>query len=203
VVATAAPLTASTPLFATANFRVNVRSGPGTQYTILDQIRANDALDITGQLADGTWLRVNFNGQEGWVMASLFKVTGDLTTAPEATAGSTAVLRVTANQQVMNDLRDIIVITRVNANLRAAPSLDADVLQIVPFNMKFTVAGRTVDNKWVQVVSPDLSGWISSGTLFFSQGNIANVTPVDENGNPVPLTSQPAAQPTAAPTTTS
>ena len=46
---TAAPLTASTSLFATSNFLVNVRSGPGTQYTSLGKARHGDALDITCQ----------------------------------------------------------------------------------------------------------------------------------------------------------
>jgi uncharacterized protein YraI len=203
VVATPAPRTATTDLFATANFRVNVRSGPGTQYTVLDQVRPGDELDITGKLADETWLRVNFDNQEGWVFAGLFDITGDLTTAPEAEAGPTAVLRLTAGQQNLNDLRDVMVITRVNANLRTAPSLDADVLQIIPFNTTFTVTGRTADNKWVQVTAPDMSGWMSSGTLFFSQGNIINVTALDENGSPLPASEQTSTQaapePTAAP----
>ena len=67
---TPAPLTASTSLFATANFLANVRSGPGTEYTILGKARKGDAFDISGKVSDGAWWRINFNGQEGWVLAS-------------------------------------------------------------------------------------------------------------------------------------
>lgn len=188
-------LTASTGLFATALNIVNVRSGPGRQYTVLGKARIGDALDITGRLANDTWLRVNFNGQEGWVSAALFDVTGDLTTAAEAEAGPNAVLRQSANQAVVTQLGTVVVITRGNTNLRAAPSTDADVLVIIPFNTELTVTGRTANNNWVRVTFNDQTGWISAGALVFTQGNLANAPLLDESGNPVQATSQPPAQP--------
>lgn len=197
---TTPPLTASTGLFASANLLVNVRSGPGRQYTVLGKARAGDALDITGRLANNTWLRVNFNGQEGWVAASFFDVTGDLTTAAEAEAGPNAVLRQTANQVVVTQLGTVVVITNGNTNLRAAPSTDAAVLVIVPFNTELTVTGRTANNNWVRVTFNDQTGWMSAGALFFAQGNVANAPLIDEGGNPVQATSQPTSQPAAQPT---
>lgn len=182
---TVAPLAASTGLFATANFRVNVRSGPSTRYTVLGQARVGDALDITGKLANGTWLRVNFNGQEGWISASLFEVTGDLTTAPEAEAGPTAVLRQTANQVVTAQLGNIVATTNFNANLRTAPSANADVLSVIPFNTELTVTARTLTSNWLQVSFNNQTGWISTGTVFISQGNLANAPILAESGNVV------------------
>jgi uncharacterized protein YgiM (DUF1202 family) len=185
------PLTASTDMFATSNFFVNVRSGPSTKYTVLGKIRPGDQLDITGRLTNNAWLRVNFNGLEGWVSAPLFAITGDLKTTPEAEAGATAVLRKTANQLATTQLGEVIVITRVNTNLRLAASVDADVLAVVPFDTQLTVTGRTSNSNWVQVAFENQTGWMSAGTLLFSQGNLANVTVLDESGNLV--------QPTAAP----
>jgi len=199
---TAAPLTASTGFFATANFRVNIRSGPGTEYTILGQARPGDALDITGRRADNRWLRVNFNGQEGWVSAALFDVTGDVATAPEAVAGPTAVLRQTPAQTTATQLGDVVVITRVNSNLRAAPSVNGDLLTTIPFNTTLEVLARNETNNWVQVSFENQTGWISSGLLFFQQGDINTVTMLDESGNVVQpqATTQPAAEPTVQPT---
>lgn len=173
---TPVPLAASTQLYATADFlRANVRSGPSRLYTTIGQVRAGDALDITGRLASGTWLRVNFNGQEGWVSASLFEITGDLTTAPEAEAGPNAVLRDTASQTNTANLSIVKVITRLNGNLRAAPSGDADILTVIPFGTTLTVAARTEGNNWMQVTYDGKTGWISSGVLDFTQGNVANL----------------------------
>src|SRR3990172_7385502 len=49
-----------------------------------------DSVDITGQNADTTWLRVNFSGQEGWVSASIVDVTGAVEGAPVVEAGAGA-----------------------------------------------------------------------------------------------------------------
>jgi uncharacterized protein YraI len=199
-----APLTASTAFFATANFRVNVRSGPGTEYTVLGQAQPGDALDITGRRADNRWLRVNFNGQEGWVSAALFDVTGDVATAPESVAGATAVLRTTPAQTTATQLGDVMVITRVNSNLRATPSVNGDLLTTIPFNTTLEVLARNATNNWVQVNFDNQTGWISSGLLFFQQGDIATVQTLDESGNVVQpqteATAQPAAEPTIQPT---
>jgi uncharacterized protein YraI len=197
------PMTASTGFFATANFRANVRSGPGTQYTVLGKLRQGDALDITGRLANNQWLRVNFNGQEGWVSAILFDVTGDIATAPEATAGPNAVLRQTAAQSNAAQAGVVTVVTRVNANLRSTPTVNGDSLATIPFGTELTVTGRTANNNWVRVSFNNQTGWVSSGLLTFQRGNIANVNIMDENGNVVQptagATTQPAAQPTNTP----
>lgn len=193
---TTPPLTASTGLFATANLRANVRSGPSTRYTVLGQARVGDALDITGKLANGTWLRVNFNGQEGWISASLFEFTGDLTAAPEAEAGPTAVLRQTANQIVTAQLGTILATTNFNANLRTAPSVSADVIVVIPFNTQLTVTARTAASNWLQVSFNNQTGWISTGTVFISQGNLANAPIIDESGNVIQSTAQPTPETT-------
>lgn len=195
--AQAPALTASTGFFATADFRVNVRSGPGTQYTVLGQARAADALDITGRSENSQWLRVNFNGQEGWVSAALFTVTGDVATASVAEAGATAVLRNPSGTTTTGATGDVVVITRVNANLRATASVNADVIATIPFNTTLTVIGRSETNNWVQVKYNDQTGWLSSGLLFFQAGNIDNVKPLDASGNPIQATAQPTAAPTA------
>jgi len=204
---TQAPLTATTPLFASANFLVNVRSGPGTQYTILGKARSGDALDITGQLADGTWLRVNFNGQEGWVLASLFNPTGDLTTAPEAVAGPSAVLRNASNgttgtsSESTAEPGGVFGTTTGNVNLRSVPSTQGDVLVIIPFSTDLTATGRTSNSNWVQVNYNGQTGWITSAVYSVSRGNVVSLPIFDETGNQVPATAVPTARPTAEATT--
>jgi LCP family protein required for cell wall assembly len=51
--------------------QVNVRSGPGTSYSILDVVTPNDHLPITGRSEDGTWWRVDDDGQPGWVSGEI------------------------------------------------------------------------------------------------------------------------------------
>jgi len=203
------PMTASTSLFVTSNFLVNVRSGPGTEYTILGKARANDAFDVTGRLADGSWLRINFNGQEGWVLASLLNPTGDLTTAPEAVAGSTAILRSAANSTSTTSTSSstepgaVVGTTTGSVNLRSVPNTKGDVLVIIPFSTKLTATGRVANNNWVQVTYNNQTGWITSAVYSVSRGNVNTLPVFDSSGVAVPATAVPTAMPAQPTATTS
>jgi N-acetylmuramoyl-L-alanine amidase len=188
-------LTASTDFNVAANFRLNVRSGPGVQYTILGQLKAGDSADITGRSSGNSWVRINFNGQEGWVSFGLVDVNGDIDTAPQAEAGATAVLRETANQAVTTQLGKVVVVTRLNANLREGFSTDAKVLATIPFGTTLEVTARTEKNNWVRVTYNGTTGWLSSGTLRFTQGNLDLLPFINAEGQEV----QPSAQPEATP----
>ncbi|HWA49988.1 MAG TPA: caspase family protein [Dongiaceae bacterium] len=49
----------------------NVRAAPTTDAKVLTKLAADQAADVTGQVAGGEWLRVNAAGKEGFVSASL------------------------------------------------------------------------------------------------------------------------------------
>jgi len=202
-VPTAVPLVASTSLYATSlNFLVNVRSGPGTEYTILGKVHQGDALDITGKLADGSWLRLNFNGQEGWVLHTLFDVTGDLTTTQDAVAGANAVLRNATSSTTTGSSTapsgDVVGTTTGSVNLRSIPSVKGDVLVIIPFSTELTATGRLANNNWVRVTYNNQTGWITSAVYSVSKGNVVNLPVYDEAGAAVPATAVPTARPVVA-----
>lgn len=62
---------------ATGRGRLNVRSGPGTDYAVVGQVAAGDELLVVGQNADGSWLVLE---DGGWIAA--FLVDGDTSSAP-------------------------------------------------------------------------------------------------------------------------
>ena len=64
VVTTAAAMAA--PAIATGN--VNVRSGPGTGYSVIDTLRRGDRVDV--QQCRGSWCYVEKRGADGWVSAN-------------------------------------------------------------------------------------------------------------------------------------
>jgi uncharacterized protein YraI len=68
-VATALATTAAAsaaPAYATSN--VNVRSGPGTGYAVVDALRRGDRVDI--QYCRGSWCFVEKRGPDGWVSSN-------------------------------------------------------------------------------------------------------------------------------------
>jgi serine/threonine protein kinase/formylglycine-generating enzyme required for sulfatase activity len=64
---------------------LNVRGGPGTEYDVLGQVRQNDELEIVARTEKGDWLQVRLSdGKEGWVLARLVEVSGEVMGIPVA-----------------------------------------------------------------------------------------------------------------------
>ena len=62
-----------------ATTSVNVRSGPGTKYSIVGGLNRGDMVKRTGE--SGKWIRVVYNGIEGYVYGKYLSDT-DLSTLP-------------------------------------------------------------------------------------------------------------------------
>jgi hypothetical protein len=72
VLATTAAASAA-PAIATGN--VNVRSGPGTGYGVVDALRRGERVDI--QYCRGSWCFVEKRGPDGWVSANYLSSGGN------------------------------------------------------------------------------------------------------------------------------
>jgi uncharacterized protein YraI len=191
-------LTATTDLFVTSPFRVNVRSGPGTEYTIIGKLTPAESLDITGQNGDNDWLRVNFNGQEGWVFLNVVDVNGAIESAPVVEAGPTAVLRDSPVPADTSASGDVVVLTRFNTNLRSTFSTDAEVVDVIPFNTPLVPQGRTENGNWLMVTFGEQSGWVFAPILFFSSGE-AETLPVLGTSAETTILAQTTVEPITSP----
>ena len=62
---------------------LNVRSGPGTTFSVITVAKKGQSFDVQGKTKDGAWLQLCcFSGKPGWVSASLVTVAGDLKKVP-------------------------------------------------------------------------------------------------------------------------
>ena len=87
--ATAQEEVLSNPSAIVAVERLNVRSGPGTGYNRVGAVNQGDALIVTGQIDECSWLQITTpDGVEGWVSGSSQYVTLDArcTDIPAASA---------------------------------------------------------------------------------------------------------------------
>ena len=78
--ATATPLAARETAaqdvaFVTTRGRMNIRSGPGTDYAIVDSVGAGTRLAITGKNEAGGWWRVDYQGEHAWIYAPFVNAT--------------------------------------------------------------------------------------------------------------------------------
>jgi hypothetical protein len=81
-VPTATPTPATDPAVIVGQ-NMNVRGGPGTNYSIVGAATAGQRFVITGRNAQGDWWEINYNGRPGWVYGPLVTAqnTGSVTIA--------------------------------------------------------------------------------------------------------------------------
>ncbi len=63
---------------------INIRSGPGLNYSVVAFLQANQQALVLAQSTDGTWWRVDFNGKLGWLRKDTVSFVGDKNAVPIA-----------------------------------------------------------------------------------------------------------------------
>ena len=92
---TSTPTPSSTPApieLTVTSDTLNVRSGPGTNYPKIGELRKGNTSRITGENAKGDWWQIAFSGQTGWVFGELVTVKGKLEDVPVVPAPPTPVV---------------------------------------------------------------------------------------------------------------
>jgi uncharacterized protein YraI len=162
--------------FVTSFRRVNVRSGPGTEFEPLDTLQPGETATITGRTEDNEWLQIHYGDQTGWVAYFVVSVTGSLEDVPTVAAPispSTATSTPTTEAPPPTP-NGVSLTTRFNSNLRAAPAFTAEVVAVVPFDTTLQVVARTAEKNWLRVTYDGQSGW-----LVTSLGNITPTLALD------------------------
>lgn len=130
-------------VYATAT--ANVRAAASTNAMVIGGVEAGDALAMTGKTSDN-WIRINYLGNVGFIYGDYISET-----EPSSKSGTGKVIE-TAGQ----------VTTGVETNLRAQPSSDADILDVIPAGVTMEEFGRT-DTGWIQVSYNGNTGFIAEG----------------------------------------
>jgi hypothetical protein len=73
-VISAAPASAAT--LAAAMIPLNIRSGPGPQYSVIGAIPTRGQATVLGCVAGSLWCQVSYNGQLGWVYSQYLSAPG-------------------------------------------------------------------------------------------------------------------------------
>jgi hypothetical protein len=156
---------ATATVFTTEGDPLNIRSGPGTQFSIVDRVLSGETVSVLeGPVTaeNFTWWRVRTPaGIEGWTVESAdnvrtLQITGS---APVAVATPLPAGIFVGGQAT------VALNPGGAANLRAEPSTSAPVSRIIRDNRTFNVIGGPVSADgyvWWQVQTPDtsLTGWM-------------------------------------------
>ncbi|MFT3860772.1 SH3 domain-containing protein [Micropruina sp.] len=126
---------------------VNVRSGPGTSYSVLGVLHLGDS--ISGTSTSNGWVQVTFEGANAYVSASYLKQSATATaTASATTTTGTAGTKVTT----------------ADLNLRSGPSLEASVVKVIAKGTTVSTTG-TVTGTFAQVTIDGATNWLSTKYL--------------------------------------
>ncbi|MDO4620903.1 MAG: SH3 domain-containing protein [Lachnospiraceae bacterium] len=178
-------LSISTCVYAqvTVTQEVNLRSGPGLKYDIVDSVPAGTVLqDNDSIMADERsvyWYAVIYKGQSCWVSSKFSEITGsdyeaqplsdDTPETPASTESSSGSFTTTAD-----------------VNLREGPGISYDILSSVKTgtSLKGTGSSQTDDRgvKWYQVTYNGTKCWVSSKFVTSKGTDTASVTP--SSGDP-------------------
>ena len=80
---------------------LNVRSGPGLNYSVIGTLKQDQPVPITGQNAAGSWWQVKLvDGRQGWVtgQTNLVSVEGDTSKVPQVAAPAAPAARPAASR---------------------------------------------------------------------------------------------------------
>ncbi len=143
---------------------VNVRLYPAIGAEVLGFVQAGWRAPATGRSGDGQWIRIDFNGEEGWVGFPVINLFGDMNALPVADprsipfggfesprSGSTSATSPVTGKLDTSGLR-----------VRAGPSRAYPVLANAPRYTIFPLLGRTRNNSWLQVNFEGTLGWVTT-----------------------------------------
>jgi uncharacterized protein YraI len=164
------------------NDSANVRIAPALGAEVIANVPAGYVFEIvTGRSGDGQWIRVEFNGEEGWVnVAPLTILSGDVGSLPvgdprsipyggnEAPRAGQSSATSSNTVRVTNGLR-----------VRSGPGQGYPTLANMFAGTVVPVFGRTLSNRWIQVNYEGTLGWVSSSFVEFMNGLAITDLPVD------------------------
>jgi uncharacterized protein YraI len=160
---------------------VNVRLFPAIGAEVIGFVNAGYRAPATGRSPDNEWIRIDFNGEEGWLGFPVINLFGDINSLPVADprsipyggfesprAGYTSATSAISGRLAQSGLR-----------VRAGPSRAYPVLANAPRYTVMPLLGRTINNRWLQVNFDGTLGWIATQYVELQDGASVIDLPVD------------------------
>lgn len=151
----------------------NVRIAPAIGAEVRGTVAAGYVFEtVTGRSPDNEWIRVDFNGDEGWVnLTPLQIIAGDVGVLPVADPRSIPYGGFETPRAGLTDANsDFAVRMTSGLRVRAGPSTAYPVLADAPINSLVPAFGRTIGNGWVQINFEGTLGWVAARYLEVQNG---------------------------------
>lgn len=141
---------------------LNVRTGPGTGYQVVDVLLEGAAVETTGTTS-GNWTQILHQGERRWVSSSYLTTGG---TSGSGTSGSGTDATTRGQVRATADL-----------NLRAEGYYGATIVGVLPADSIVDVTGETTAS-YTQVVYQGTTAWVASSYLSLVSSGPATAGPL-------------------------
>ncbi|MEM6282669.1 MAG: SH3 domain-containing protein [Chloroflexota bacterium] len=138
---------------------LNVRSGPGAQFSEVQTVAGGTELAVTGVTPDVVWYRVALAGGQGWVASEFVLFRGDAVAVPVISYDN-------ANAGATID-RPIVIVNTSFLNVRSGPGAQFTTVFTARGGAEFVVLGLASDGIWYNVSTPAGRGWVNSEFVIF------------------------------------
>jgi uncharacterized protein YgiM (DUF1202 family) len=144
--------------------RLNVRTGPGVGFPIIQTLTQYDTIAIVGLSPDGNWMLIRAFSKLGWVNAGFIisSVGANLPRIDPATV-------TTAPAMGPVPIFGTGLSIPATLNVYQLPSITSPVLRVIGTGTGLNLAGRDATLGWVKVVLPDGTiGWVNTNNIGLS-----------------------------------
>ncbi len=142
---------------------LNIRSGPGANYTVVQTVRGGTELNVTAATSDTIWMLVEGSFGSGWVNSEFVIFRGNYDA-----------LNYMRYDEAVAPTTQPEVIVSAPINVYQGVGIDSGLLGTAPGGMTLRVIGRTLDGNWLQVETSQGNGWVLASTVIF-RGNVTQV----------------------------
>lgn len=180
---------------------LNLRSGPGTEYAVVEHLLQDTRLILVGRDATGGWIEVYLqinSSIRGWVGADFVESDPgvNVDALPVVAGGASAVAPVAPVSPVAAVPGADYGSGTLNATqaLHSAPDTDAVTDVTLSAGTMMSVQGMTVRGDWLRLSTPDgtAQGWVPSGSVDLDSTVDINTLPLFDSDSVVDSTVPPA-----------
>jgi uncharacterized protein YraI len=161
----------------------NIRIIPEIGADVITTVQAGYLFaNITGRSATGEWLRIDFNGEEGWVnVTPLTILQGNVNALPVADPRTIPFGGFESPRAGMTNATSDITgrLPESGLRVRSGPSTGYPVLADAPRYTVFPLLGRNASSTWVQVNFEGTLGWVTTGFIEIQNGRSLAELPIN------------------------
>jgi uncharacterized protein YraI len=143
------------PGYVTTEATVNLRAGPSTEYSVLEQVPPGVNMTILGRNTIGDWYHVRLpRGVTGWMYAELLRRNhGVITEIYSATP---------TPPQRYGELGYVgRILSPSGVNMRTAPDVNFAAIFTLPEGQEVELIARSPYSPWVKVDADGIVGWVA------------------------------------------